>query len=44
MIGGEPPLGRQMINHVRQVLAQRGKQVVAFHAGLFGENSDGILP
>src|SRR6476619_3463335 len=34
LLGREPPLGRQMIDHAREMLTQRGKQLVALHAGL----------
>jgi hypothetical protein len=33
-----------VINHARQVLAQRGKQIIALHACLLHEILDAVLP
>ena len=43
LLGREPPLGRQMIDHAREMLTQRGKQLIALHACLLHEVSDPVL-
>src|SRR3954454_22281218 len=43
LLGWQPPLGRQMVDHARKVFTQRGKQLVAFHACLLHKISDPLL-
>ena len=43
LLGWEPPFGRQMIDHAREMLTQRGKQLIALHACLLHEISDPVL-
>ena len=43
LLGWEPALGRQVIDHARQVLAERLEQLVVVHAGSFGEVPDRVL-
>jgi hypothetical protein len=43
LLGRDPPLGRQMIDHAREMLTQRGKQFIALHTCLLHEISDPVL-
>ena len=43
LLGREPPLGRQMIDHAREMLTQRGKQLIALHACLLHEVFDPVF-
>jgi len=41
-LGRQPPVGRELIDEFRQLLAQAGEQLVTIHAGLPGKRFDGI--
>jgi hypothetical protein len=43
LLGREPPLWRQMIDHAREMLTQSGKQLIALHTCLLHEISDPVL-
>ena len=43
LLGREPPLRRQMIDHAREMLTQSGKQLIALHTCLLHEIFDPVL-